>query len=65
MSAAEVVDKAKAAVEWCKYATEHQKEYGGKPWSYVLIPHDVISDNKTLSGLVANYCFREGRSYFR
>ena len=61
MNDAEVVDKAKAAVEWCKYATEHQKEYGGKPWSYILIPHDVISDNKTLSGLVTSHCFREGR----
>ena len=26
-----------------------------KPWSYLLIPHDAIMDNKTLRGLAATY----------
>ena len=29
--------------------------YGGKPWQYVLLPHDVIADNMTLKGLAKQY----------
>lgn len=47
--------KADAAATWCKHATDHAKQYGGKPWSYLLIPHDVVADNKTLNGLAAAY----------
>ncbi len=31
-----------------------------QPWTYLLIPHDVITDNKTLKGLVASYAHRVG-----
>ncbi len=55
----EVLDKARAAAQWCRYATEHAKKYGGKPWSYLLIPDDAISENKTLQGLAASYTFDE------
>jgi hypothetical protein len=27
---------------------------GGKPWVYLLIPHDRIKDNTTLAGLAAS-----------
>lgn len=54
----EVLAKAKAAAEWCGYATTHEGENGGKPWTYLLIPHDVITDNKTLKGLAASYTYR-------
>ncbi|MGA2318229.1 MAG: DEAD/DEAH box helicase family protein [Thermodesulfobacteriota bacterium] len=58
-SAAEMTDKevqakAMAALEWCKNATAHEKKHGGKPWLYLLVPHDIISDNKTLQGLAAS-----------
>jgi type III restriction enzyme len=53
-----VQDKAEAAAVWCKHATEHGSEYGGKPWSYLLIPHDAITETKTLQGLAAAYTFR-------
>jgi type III restriction enzyme len=53
MADPEVLAKAKAAVEWCQYATEHAKTHGGKPWSYLLIPHDVVTANMTLNGLAA------------
>ena len=49
----EVLAKASAAVEWCKHATAHELANGGKPWSYLLIPHDVITASKTLKGLAA------------
>ena len=51
----EVLAKRDAAVEWCKNATDHAKTYGGKPWRYVLIPHDVVSENMTLIGLADQY----------
>ena len=54
----EVLAKAKAAVEWCQHATVHAGKNGGKPWTYLLIPHDVITDNKTLKGLVASCTYR-------
>jgi len=57
MAAADVLAKAKAAVEWCVHATAHELQHGGKPWVYLLIPHDIISDNKTLQGLAATYTF--------
>jgi type III restriction enzyme len=56
MEAKDVLAKAKAAVAWCQHATEHEKKHGGKPWSYLLIPHDQVSENKTLKGLAATFC---------
>ena len=47
--------KAQAAVTWCQYATAHAKEDGGKPWRYLLIPHDQIQTQMTLAGLAARY----------
>ncbi|MCG2796103.1 MAG: DEAD/DEAH box helicase family protein [Actinomycetia bacterium] len=57
MNDAEVLAKAKAAAEWCAHATTHETRHGGKPWTYLLIPHDVITDNKTLQGLAATYTY--------
>jgi len=47
-----VLAKKEAAVKWCANATEYAKSYGGKPWCYVLIPHDGIAANRTLAGLI-------------
>lgn len=52
-----VLSKAKAAALWCDRATEHELKYGGKPWSYLLIPHDAVQHNSTLSGLAAGHTF--------
>ena len=51
----EVIAKKIAAHEWCKHATEHSQQHGGKPWSYLLIPHDAITGNMTLEGLASRY----------
>lgn len=48
MESADVIAKKEAAVKWCKYATEHARTYNGKPWKYLLIPHDVIAENMTI-----------------
>ncbi len=45
--------KADAAATWCKHATDHAKENCGKPWRYLLIPHDQIQEQMTLGGLAA------------
>lgn len=48
-----VQSKADAAVVWSEHATVHAKTYGGKPWTYLLIPHDQISEQMSLAGLAA------------
>jgi type III restriction enzyme len=49
MNDPEVLAKRDAAVQWCERATIHADSYKGKPWKYLLIPHDAIADNITLS----------------
>ncbi|GAB3974328.1 hypothetical protein GCM10028806_29810 [Spirosoma terrae] len=50
-----VLAKKEAAVEWCKNATNYALQNEGKPWKYILIPHDAITENKTLSGLANQF----------
>lgn len=52
---ADVLAKRDAAVEWCKHATQYSQAHGGKPWRYALIPDDVIAENMSLGGLVAQW----------
>ena len=40
-----------SAVKWCGHASDHATSYEGKPWKYLLIPHDLIADNMSLTGL--------------
>lgn len=51
----EVEAKAKAAVVWCERAATHEQSIEGKPWRYLLIPHDVVTGNATLKALVERY----------
>ena len=51
----DVIAEAQAARTWCQRATEYEVTNGGKPWKYVLIPHDVIAANMTLRGLVSQF----------
>jgi len=48
----DVKAKTLAAVEWCKYASAYSQQHGGKPWKYILIPHDQVAVNKTLGGFL-------------
>lgn len=53
---AEVLAKRDAAIAWCKLATDHAASYdGGKPWRYVLIPHDDIRENISLDYLINHW----------
>jgi type III restriction enzyme len=55
MTNPEVLAKKEAAVKWCQQASDHAQTYQGKPWKYLLIPHDVIAENMTLTGLLAQF----------
>jgi type III restriction enzyme len=51
MTDPEVLAKKDAAIQWCQQASNYMQQNGGKPWTYVLIPHDAIAENMTLDGL--------------
>ena len=55
MGDADVLAKRDAAVTWCQHASAHAATCKGKPWKYVLIPHDVIAENMTLAGLATQF----------
>lgn len=48
-----VLSKMHAAVKWCQAASKHAGDVGAKPWSYLLIPDDLIVGSATLAGLVS------------
>ena len=58
MTDSEVLAKRDAAVKWCKQASDHAATCGGKPWQYLLIPHDAIADNMTVAGLASEYAVK-------
>jgi type III restriction enzyme len=55
LSDSDVLAKAKAAVTWCRHASEYAATHGGKPWAYVLIPHDQVTSSATLRGLISRF----------
>jgi type III restriction enzyme len=60
MNDGEVLAKRDVAVRWCQQASDHARSHGGKPWTYVLIPHDAIAENMTLDGLAKQYAGSKG-----
>lgn len=53
VDAPHVKAKARAAEEWARNASAHAAANGGKPWTYVIVPHDIIAENMRLEGLAA------------
>jgi type III restriction enzyme len=47
--------KAKAARTWVSYANEHARQTSGKPWRYILIAGDAVTESASLAGLVASF----------
>jgi hypothetical protein len=37
------------------YLTKFELENNGKPWRYMLVPHDVIDPSKSFEGLAKKY----------
>ncbi len=52
-----VLAKADAALAWCTHASAHARRHNGKPWKYLLIPHDQISEQMSLAGLEARHTY--------
>ncbi len=44
-----VTSKAEAAEKWCVNASDYLVKNGGKPWEYLLIPHDDVFENMSLN----------------
>jgi len=53
MTSEDVLEKAKAAVQYCKHATEHNLKNNGKAWKYLLIPHNEVLHNTSLGRLAS------------
>lgn len=48
-----VQDKASAAREYCRAVTVWNEANGGKPWEYVLLPHNEVRLNSSFRYLMA------------
>ena len=55
LEAEQVQSKAQAAVSYCINATEYNQKVNGKPWRYVLIPHDAVKLNMSLGYLLDQF----------
>ncbi len=51
----QVQSKAKAALNYCNNATEYNQQIDGKPWKYILIPHDAVKLNMSLQFLFSQH----------
>ena len=51
----DVQEKAQAALQYCKYATEFTTQNSGKQWKYLLIPHNVVQANMSFDYLARAY----------
>ncbi len=55
VSTDEVQQKKAAAEEYCRHASEFTAENGGKPWKYILLPHDIIDCTASFEYLIATH----------
>jgi type III restriction enzyme len=46
-------------LEYCKYASEYTSANEGKPWKYVLIPHNAVQTNMSFKYLVEQFEIRQ------
>jgi type III restriction enzyme len=51
----EVSEKARAGIKWCINASEYLTANGGKPWKYLLIPHDGVKEANNLDSFVRQF----------
>ncbi|MGQ2978113.1 MAG: DEAD/DEAH box helicase family protein [Polaromonas sp.] len=49
MGTDQVIAKAEAGAVWCQHASEHAKKIGTKPWKYLLISHEHVTEDKRLA----------------
>lgn len=46
MDSSEVIEKSKAAKEYCKAASSYSAKHKKKGWGYLLIPHDEVTSTR-------------------
>lgn len=46
-----VIAKAEVAAKWCEQASDYLEKNGGKPWRYLLIPHDEVNESRALKDM--------------
>lgn len=58
MNDPDVLAKKDRAVKYCKIASDWCIANGYKPWTYLLIPHDVITTTNTISDLADKFSIK-------
>lgn len=58
MTAADVLAKQEIAMRWCMEATKYENTNGGKPWAYLLIPHNDLDPTRTFEKLVVDWSMK-------
>src|SRR3989338_330957 len=51
----DVQEKSTAALQYCNHASEFTIQNGGKPWKYVLIPHNAVQTNMSFEHLARSF----------
>jgi type III restriction enzyme len=51
----DVQEKTAAALLYCKNASEFTTQNGGKPWKYILIPHNAVMFNMSFAMLAREF----------
>ena len=60
LSTIDTLEKKRAAMEYCRHASEFGDKNGGKKWGYVLVRDDEISLNVTIMHLIKKFVQVEG-----
>lgn len=42
------MERTEVTQYWCGHANDYFQEVGGKPWSYLLVPHNEIVESRML-----------------
>jgi type III restriction enzyme len=50
---ADVLAKKSAAEQYCRFASDYTTKNEGKPWHYLLLPHNKISKTNSFDYFVA------------
>ncbi len=51
----DVLAKKEIATKWCAEASKYEAAHGGKPWTYLLVPHNDLDPTRTLEQLVVDW----------
>ncbi|MBP8240270.1 MAG: hypothetical protein KAX50_09930 [Saprospiraceae bacterium] len=55
MASEDVVAKTKAALHYTRLASDFNRDNGGKPWGYLLIPHDEVILGRSINYFIGAY----------